>query len=257
MPVIPLCPDLTRFVFVIRAEAKTHNSLSFLLPGRRRRRLRVSDFPQDMVSLIRHLPAVKPLQVSPLLVVTLHTEADGAESVEETDSGSIHGEVESEVEGLGETAGHPVEAEAHAENGKVESGVVVVDVGDTGHGDEGEVVQEPADDGVDAGVVNVVNVVLAELVVAALPADGVPCDDQSEQSERGGAAPVHERVAEEEVLDNVVVPTTHAETDVQERPLPWSRGQIILLIWVRDKGIVGSHHGNVEVDEVAPEGRLV
>jgi hypothetical protein len=63
--------------------------------------------------------------------------------------------------------------------------------------------------------------------------------------------------AEEEVLDNVVVPAAHAEADVQKGPLPWCRGKVVLLVGVGDKSVVGSHHGNVEVDKVAEEGRLV
>lgn len=133
----------------------------------------------------------------------------------------------------------------------------MVDVGDTGHGDEWEVVQEPTDDWVDSGIVDMVDVVLGQLVVATLPADGVPCDDQSEESERGGAAPVDEGVAEKEILDNAVVPATHAETNIKKRPLPWRRGQIVLLVWVGHQSVVGCHHGDIEVNKVAPEGGLV
>jgi hypothetical protein len=44
---------------------------------------------------------------------------------------------------------------------------------------------------------------------------------------------------------------------VEERPLPRLGGEVVLFIWIRDESIVGSHHGNVEVDEVAEEGRFV
>lgn len=49
----------------------------------------------------------------------------------------------------------------------------MVDVGDAGHGDEGQVVQEPADQGVETGVVEVVEFELGQVAVAALPADEV------------------------------------------------------------------------------------
>ena len=133
----------------------------------------------------------------------------------------------------------------------------MVDVSDTGHGDERQVVQEPAEDGVDAGVVELVDLRPGELLVAALPADGVPGEHAEEEDDGEGRAPVDERVAEEEVLDDVVVPAAHAESDVEERPLPWLRGEIVLLVGVRDKGVVGSQHGDVEVDEVTEERRLV
>ena len=55
----------------------------------------------------------------------------------------------------------------------------------------------------------------------------------------------------------VIVPTAHAEADVEKRPLPWLGGKVILLVGVGDKGVVGGHHGDVKVDEVAEEGRLV
>ena len=49
-----------------------------------------------------------------------------------------------------------------------------MDVGDTGHGDEGYVVQYPTDCRVDAGVVDMVDLVLLEIVVPTLPAHQIP-----------------------------------------------------------------------------------
>jgi len=193
----------------------------------------------------------------PLLVATLHTKAESAEEPEHADDSNIQHSENAPLHALAEVAGVPVQAEARAEDGEVERGVVVVDVSDTRHGDEGQVVQEPAEDGVDAGVVELVDLRPGELLVAALPADGIPGEHAEEEDDREGRAPVDERVAEEEVLDDVVVPTAHAEADVQERPLPWLGGEIILLVGVRDKSVVGGHHSDVKVDEVAEEGRLV
>jgi hypothetical protein len=73
---------------------------------------------------------------------------------------------------------------------------------------------------------------------------------QASIHEGEGGAPVDERVAEEEVLDNVVIPAAHAQADVQERPLPGLGGKIVLLVRVGNEGVVGSHHGDVQVDEV-------
>ena len=133
----------------------------------------------------------------------------------------------------------------------------MVNVGDTSHGDEGQVVQEPAEHGVDARVVEVVDLGPSELVVAALSADRVPSDHDEEEADREGRAPVDERVAEQEVLDDMVVPAAHAETDVQEGPLPGLGGEVVLLVRVGNESVVRGHHGDVEVDEVAEEGRLV
>jgi hypothetical protein len=44
---------------------------------------------------------------------------------------------------------------------------------------------------------------------------------------------------------------------MQERPLPPLGSKVILLIRVRNQSVVGCHHGNVQVDEVMEEGRLV
>lgn len=50
----------------------------------------------------------------------------------------------------------------------------MMDVGHTTHGDEGNVVEYPTDDGVDTGVVNLIHVGLLQVIVAALPAHGIP-----------------------------------------------------------------------------------
>ena len=55
----------------------------------------------------------------------------------------------------------------------------------------------------------------------------------------------------------VIVPTAHAESNVEKGPLPEGGSEIILLVGVWYERVVGSHHGDVEVDEVAEEGRLV
>jgi hypothetical protein len=44
---------------------------------------------------------------------------------------------------------------------------------------------------------------------------------------------------------------------VEDGPLPETGSQIILLVGIRNKGVVGCHHSNVEVDKVLEERRLV
>lgn len=168
--------------------------------------------------------------MAPLLVVALHTKAESAEQPEHAKDSNVQQRKDAPLHALAKLARVPVDAEAGAEDGEVEGRVVVVHVSDTGHGDERQVVQEPADDGVDAGVVEVVDLGPGELVVAALPADGVPGEHAEEDDERKGRAPVDERVAEQEVLDDVVVPTAHAEADVEQRPLPGLGGEVVLLV---------------------------
>lgn len=142
----------------------------------------------------------------------LHPKANILEHEEKSNDSNVKREIQAPPQRLAQRSSSPVDAEPSSEDGKVERGVVVVDVGHTGHGDEGGVVQDPTDDGVDAGVVDEVDVGLAEFVVAALPADKVPEDEQAEDAQAGGGAPVDDGVAEEEVLDDEVVPGAHAET---------------------------------------------
>jgi len=44
---------------------------------------------------------------------------------------------------------------------------------------------------------------------------------------------------------------------VEEGPLPPLGGKVILLVWIWDQGIVGGHHGNIEMDEILKERRSV
>lgn len=143
-------------------------------------------------------------------------------------------------------ASKPVDEEAERQDGKVERRVVVVHVGHTRHDDERQVVQEPSNDGIDTRVVYLVNFGHREILESTLPAEQVPDNNQANDSHTGSGTPVNEGVAQEEVLDDVVVPSTHAQTDMEDRPLPPLRGKIVLLVRVRDKSVVGRHHGNVD-----------
>lgn len=77
-----------------------------------------------------------------------------------------------------------------------------MDVGDARHSDEGEVVQDPADDGVEAGVVEAVELVRGEVVVATLEADEVVSGQGGEKQEGEGRGPVDEGITQEEVFDD-------------------------------------------------------
>lgn len=80
----------------------------------------------------------------------------------------------------------------------------MVNISDTTHGHEGKVMQNPADDGVNAGVVDLVDLGLLEVGVATLPTDNVVDDDKTEDSKTGCAAPVDKWVTKKEVLDDYV-----------------------------------------------------
>jgi hypothetical protein len=48
----------------------------------------------------------------------------------------------------------------------------------------------------------------------------------------------------------LVVPAAHTKADVEDWPFPEFGGEVILLVGVRNKSVVGGHHGDVEMDEV-------
>lgn len=223
--------------------------------------------------LIRDPPAIEPLEMRPLAARTHHSKADGPEKPEQADDRDIKDTVKRPVDLLVELARRPIYAEARNQDSEIQCRIVMVHICDTSHGDKGNVVQEPANNGVETGVVNVVNVHGLEVIVATLPADEVPGNIEGEDTERGGGAPVDDGVTEEEVLDNcdrlgytyqnhgglltIVVPTAHAETNMEEWPLPELGGKIILLVRVRNQRIVGSHHSNVQVNEILEERRSI
>lgn len=193
----------------------------------------------------------------PLLIRSNHTKAEGSEQPEHEDDDSVERRVETPLCGLRQSARTPVYAETESQDCEVECWVVVVNVCHTCHCNERQVVKEPSDRWVYAGVLELIEVFPCELVEASLPADGIPCEHADEEEERRGRCPVDEGVAKKEVLDDVIVPTAHAETDVKKWPLPWLRSEIVLLVWVWHKRVVRGHHGDVEMDEVAEERRFI
>lgn len=90
-----------------------------------------------------------------------------------------------------------------------------------------------------------------------MPSQNVPHHHKANNADADGGAPIDQRVSEKEVLDNVVIPATHAKANVQNGPLPPLRGKVVLLVRVGNQSIVGCHHGNVEMNEVVKERRLV
>jgi len=81
-----------------------------------------------------HPPAFQPAEVTqPVRGIALDTETDISERDEETRDGGVESEVDDRLRGRRQLSRHPVDAESAAKDGKVERGVVMVDVGDTCH----------------------------------------------------------------------------------------------------------------------------
>lgn len=193
----------------------------------------------------------------PLKVRTLHAENEGAEEDEKTDDSNIKSTVDRPLVDRTESLGRPVHSKSSGQNCEVQGWIVVVDVGDTCHGHERKVVEEPAYYWIKTRDPDVVNILHRKVIIATLPANKVPNDYQAEESQGSCTAPVNNGISKEEVLDDLVVPRTHAETNIEDGPLPELGRQIILLIWIRDEGIVGRHHCDIEMDEIFEERRLV
>lgn len=62
--------------------------------------------------------------------------------------------------------------------------------------------EDPTDDRVDSGVMDLVDLALLEVVVASLPADNIPDDNKPKDTQTGCAAPVDKGVTQQEVLDD-------------------------------------------------------
>lgn len=82
-------------------------------------------------------------------------------------------------------------------------------------------------------------------------------EGQDGENQADGSTPPDERVSDEVILDLVVAPAAHPETLVQPWPLGGKGGEDVFLVGVGDEGVVGGHHGDVQVPEVAEERRFV
>lgn len=210
--------------------------------------------------LIRNPPGVKPPQMRPLLMTTLHPKHHVTEEPKQPCNRNVERSENRPIKPLVlpcQRPRDPIEHEPHSQDGEVESRIIMVHVGDSCHGHKWKIMQHPAYNREDAGVMNVVYFRERELFIATLPAYKIPEHDNAEGKQRKRAAPVHERIAEKEVFYDAVVPAAHAEADIEDGPLPELRGKIILFVGVRDKRIVGCHHGDVEMHEIAEERRFI
>jgi len=129
-----------------------------------------------------------------------------------------------------------------------------MDICDSRHSRKWKIMRKPPNEQVYPRMYNVVNVPLRKIRVSTLPADSIPTEHKGENGKGGGRAPVDNRISEEIVLDDVIIPGAHPDTDMEDGPLPPFRSQVVLLIGFRHKGVVGRHHGNVKVDEVPQKG---
>jgi len=91
-------------------------------------------------SRIGNPPCAEPSKVTPLFVVTLHAEHNGAEKNEESDDGDVKNGIYRPSNLAVEFLRRPVHAEACCKNGKVQSGIVMMNISDSSHGDKWQIV---------------------------------------------------------------------------------------------------------------------
>jgi hypothetical protein len=67
----------------------------------------------------------------------------------------------------------------------------------------------------------------------------------------------NDRVPDEVILALLRGPAAHPQSQVEPRPVERFGGEDVFLVWVRDEGVVGGHHGHVEMPKVGEEGGAV
>jgi hypothetical protein len=145
---------------------------------------------------------------------SLHTKRDWDKEDEDTDDYGICNTVNSPRELGGQLLGEKVEEEAKDEDGKVESWVVMMDIGDSAHHDEWDIMESPTDQWIESVIVPFINILLGEVFAASLPPEKIDKEGNTEESQGSSAAPVNDRITQQKVLDDVIIPRAHSETDV-------------------------------------------
>lgn len=155
-----------------------------------------------------------------------HAKADMAEEDKDANHQGVQDAIDGPLRVSGQRPGEVVEEEAECQDGEVECWVlrkerqfmdlrrlglrlmmikreellvggthVVMNISDAGHDDERQIVQHPADDRVETGIVDLVNVALRQIIVASLPSDEIPGEDCGEDSETRGGSPVDDGIS--------------------------------------------------------------
>lgn len=93
-------------------------------------------------------------------MVSSHTPADGHKQDIQSDNDAVQDAIDDALHNGCAVSHGPIDQEAQSQDGEIQGRVVVVHVGDTRHDDKRKIVQEPADDGVNTGVVDLVNLLV-------------------------------------------------------------------------------------------------
>ena len=147
---------------------------------------------------------------------------------------------------------------------------VVVNVCHTAHDEEREIVKTPSHQCNLPNIQEVIPLIYAKLqqrrspnqsreltsikvFVLALHPEDVHRSDEQRCDQTNRARPPDERSTKQVILGLSVAPTAHPQTEVHERPISRRGCQNIFFVRVRDESIVGRHHGDIEMPEIAEE----
>lgn len=197
-----------------------------------------------------HIPGVAPLPAVVVVYIAADTQCEVLEPPEVEDHSAGPDDEADELSPLREAwvCEEPkVKDVAGHEDGEPESRQVVVEIRDTAHDKERNVVKEPAEEGNFGNVEPVVPLSRSPLLVVALLTKNVPGANDQEEKHRDGREVPNDGSTEEVELDHVVAPATHAETETQEWPVERLGSENVLLVGVGDQGIVGGPHGDVQM----------
>ena len=98
---------------------------------------------------------------------------------------------------------------------------------------------------------DVIDFAPGKFLVASLPSNQIPADEQAEENKTSSTTPVDDGISKKEVLRDMIVPAAHPEADVQDGPLPELRCEIVLLVGIWDQGVVRGHHRNIKMHKVS------
>lgn len=93
-------------------------------------------------------------------------------------------------------------------------------------------------------------------ILALLPQQ-IHSKDAHRQNQTESGTPPDNWGSNEIVFRLVVAPSTHPQAEFEPWPVSWFGSEDILLVGVGDEGVVGCHHGYVEMPEIAQERRFV
>jgi len=131
-----------------------------------------------------------------------------------------------------------VEEVSEHQDGEIQSWEVVVNVGDTIHDEERNEMEEPSKERNLPNVQEVIPFARFHInVFPLLPKQGKAEEKYPDEQADSGSHP-DQRCTDEVVFELVIAPTTHAESEVLERPIERLGRQDIELVWVRNQSIV-------------------